>query len=120
MKLLVALFGVCVLLGSSFSIGQTEEVVRYEWDLTEIYPTIAEWEDALVAVNREIEGLEKYKGTLGNSSQAMLAGLKQYSKVNKESARVYVYTSLGRDADQREPEAQARFGMARQMFSNLN
>ena len=120
MKLLVALFGICVLVGSSFSIGQTEEVVRYEWDLTEIYPTIAEWEDALVAVNREIEGLKKYKGTLGNSSQAMLAGLKQYSKVNKESARVYVYTSLGRDADQREPKAQARFGMARQMFSNLN
>ena len=120
MKLLAALFGVCLLLEASTSIGQTEEVIRYEWDLTEIYPTIAEWEDALEAVNREIEDLEKYKGTLGNSAQTMLAGFKKYSKLNKESARVYVYTSLGRDADQREPKAQARFGLARQMFNNLN
>ncbi len=96
-----------------------EETVRYEWDLTDIYPTVAEWEAAMADIAERIADLPQLQGTLGNSADSLLAALREISNTNKETARAYVYTSLERDADQRQPETQARFGRARQLFSEL-
>ena len=96
-----------------------EETVRYEWDLTDIYPTVAEWEEAMAEISARIADLPELQGTLGNSAGSLLAALREISDTNKETARAYVYTSLERDADQRQPETQARFGRARQLFSEL-
>lgn len=96
-----------------------EESVRYEWDLTDIYPTVAEWEAAMADIAERIADLPQLQGTLGNSADSLLAALREISDTNKETARAYVYTSLERDADQRQPETQARFGRARQLFSEL-
>lgn len=110
--LIVAAFGLSAAIFAA-------ESQRYEWDLTEIYPNTTAWEQALAEVNERIEGLTAYRGTLGQSSAAMLEALQAYSDTNKEAARVYVYTSLQRDADQREPASQARFDLSRVMFTNL-
>ena len=119
MRLLVHLF-VFSLLSIIFSSSGAQESSRYEWDLADIYPDLESWETAMTEISSSIEQLVDLKGTLGGSPQSMLSALAEYSDVNKEAARAYVYTSLQRDADQREPEAQARFGLARQMFSNLS
>lgn len=106
-------------LGSTVILAQDGGSQGVEWDLTEIYPDVAAWEQAIEDVNERIAGLNRFRGTLGNSSAAMLEAFSEYSDTNKEAARVYVYTSLNRDADQREPEAQSRFGLSRQMFTSL-
>ncbi len=119
MRLVVnRLFLIVAAVGFSAAILAAESQ-RYEWDLTEIYPDLAAWEEALAEVNQRIEDLPDYRGTLGQSSAAMLEALRAYSDTNKEAARVYVYTSLQRDADQREPDAQARFNRSRVMYSNF-
>lgn len=110
---------VALILCASPGYSQQAASEAVEWDLTDIYPDVGAWEQALEAVNQRIAGLTDYQGTLGNSAAAMLEALSAYSDTNKEAARVYVYTSLNRDADQREPEAQARFGLSRQMFTSL-
>lgn len=112
-------FAAAFFLCASPGFSQQAPSQAVEWDLTEIYPDIAAWEVALADVNQRIAGLTAYQGTLGNSAAAMLEALSAYSDTNKEAARVYVYTSLGRDADQREPQAQSRFGLSRQMFTTL-
>ena len=104
----------------TFGISNAQSPPQYEWDLSDIYPDLGSWQSAMAEISSSIENLVEFKGTLGDSSQAMLSALSVYSNVNKEVARAYVYTSLERDADQREPEAQARFGLSRQMFSNLS
>ena len=40
----------------------------FEWDLTEIYQSVADWEHALERVNAQIEALNAFNGTLGDSS----------------------------------------------------
>ena len=100
-------------------LAQENQSQTFEWDLTEIYQSVADWEHALERVNAQIEALNAFSGTLGDSSSDLLAAMRAYSDANKEAARVYAYTSLDRDADQREPGAQARFGLSRQMFTNL-
>ena len=96
-----------------------QDTPQYEWDLSDIYADTSSWQAAIDQVSLRIEEFKNLKGSLGNNAQSFLAVMREYSDLNKEAARVYVYTSLQRDADQREPEAQARFGLARQMYTNL-
>lgn len=101
------------------ALGQDDDTIRYEWDLTDLYPTVADWEAAMTGIAARIAELPEFQGSLGNSPQAMLRALREISDTNKETARAYVYTSLERDADQRQAETQARFARARQLLSDL-
>ena len=113
--LLCSLFCILQLSGSL----SAQDTARYEWDLTDIYTDASDWQSALDQVSLRITEFQNLKGSLGVNAQSFLRVMSEYSDLNKEAARVYVYTSLQRDADQREPEAQARFGLARQMYTDL-
>jgi len=113
--LLCSLFCILQLSGSL----SAQDTARYEWDLTDIYADASDWQSALDQVSLRITEFQNLKGSLGVNAQSFLRVMSEYSDLNKEAARVYVYTSLQRDADQREPEAQARFGLARQMYTDL-
>ena len=113
--LLCSLFCILQLSGSL----RAQDTARYEWDLTDIYADASDWQSALDQVSLRITEFQNLKGSLGVNAQSFLRVMSEYSDLNKEAARVYVYTSLQRDADQREPEAQARFGLARQMYTDL-
>ena len=113
--LLCSLFYILQLSGSL----SAQDTARYEWDLTDIYADASDWQSALDQLSLRIAEFQNLKGSLGVNAQSFLRVMSEYSDLNKEAARVYVYTSLQRDADQREPEAQARFGLARQMYTDL-
>ena len=113
--LLCSLFCILQLSGSL----SAQDTARYEWDLTDIYADASDWQSALDQVSLRITEFQNLKGSLGVNAQSFLRVMSEYSDLNKEAARVYVYTSLQRDADQRQPEAQARFGLARQMYTDL-
>ena len=102
------------------SVGlNAQDSPRFEWDLTDIYSDESSWESAMDQISLRIDQFQGLKGTLGSSAQSLLRVMREYSELNKDAARAYVYTSLQRDADQREPDAQARFGLARQMYTDL-
>ncbi len=92
---------------------------RREWDLTEIYPTAETWEEAINSVSNRIDALSRYRGTLDNGAAELANALEARSDTTRQAYRVYAHASLTRDADQREPAAQARFARARQMLANL-
>ncbi len=112
------IFALLLFFPAAVALAQSD-TVRQEWDLTDIYPSVEEWEAALNAVNNRTDALSRYRGTLDNGPAELASALEAQSETTKEAYRVYVYTSLTRDADQREPEAQARFARARQMLSTL-
>lgn len=112
------LLGTCCLVPLS-TLAQDDDTIRYEWDLTDLYPTVADWEAAMTDIAARIAELPDFQGSLGDSPQAMLRALREISDTNKETARAYVYTSLERDADQRQADTQARFARARQLLSDL-
>lgn len=98
--------------------AQDPESAGYVWDLTDLYPSVQAWEDALESIQKRISRLPEFKGTLGDSPQAMARALREISDSYKEAGRAYIYTSLSRDEDQRDANAQARFGRARQLFAD--
>ena len=97
----------------------TAETERYEWDLTHLYANDAAWEAALADAQKRIAALPRHKGTLGRDAATMLAAYRDMSDTMKAAYRVYLYTSLKRDEDQRVPEAQARFGRSQALLASL-
>ena len=89
------------------------------WDLTGVYANDEAWESALETAQAEITALPRLAGSLGDSSASLSAALNQISSLEKEIARLYVFTSLIFDSDQRDADAQARIGRSRTLYSNF-
>jgi oligoendopeptidase F len=72
-----------------------------EWDLSDLYPTAAAWQDSYTRTSAAADKLGALKGTLGTNADAMLHGLATISDLNREAVRVFVYAQLGSDRDLR-------------------
>jgi oligoendopeptidase F len=90
------------------------------WDLTDLYPSAEAWDAALSNLEGRIAKLPGHRGTLGTSAASMLTALTDMSAVQKDAVRLYIYASLKRDENQREPSAQERFGRADAMYQAVN
>ena len=129
---IVLLFSFCVLAGcgtssqtasqgeDAASVLDTEEVPFRSWDLTDLYETPEAWQIAYDQALLDIEALRGYQGSLGNSAADLATALENISLVQKEVIRVYIYTSLKHDEDQRIAESQERLGLSQRMFSEYS
>ncbi|KQS03986.1 oligoendopeptidase F [Sphingomonas sp. Leaf357] len=82
------------------------------WDLRDLYADDAAWDAARKSALAAVPGLAKYKGTLGQSADALAAALVAQSDLGRTIGRIYTYISLKSDADVRisanqEKQAQA-------------
>jgi oligoendopeptidase F len=92
----------------------------YTWDLTDLYPTAEAWttqHDKSVAA---IEGLDKYRGTLGKSSTSLFTALDAISAAHKETDRLYVYATLKGDENVGIAVNQERVQLAQLLETSLN
>ena len=71
------------------------------WDLSELYPTPAAFDQALARTRAAAVKFESYRGTLGKSAGSMFTALDAMSAANREVARLNVYASLKSDEDVR-------------------
>ena len=112
-----------LLLGLTLAVASLSTPVKASesvvWDLTGVYANDEAWESALETAQAEITTLPRLAGSLGDSSASLSAALNQISSLEKEIARLYVYTSLIFDSDQRDADAQARIGRSRTLYSNF-
>ncbi len=92
---------------------------RYQWDLTELYPTVDAWEAERERLLAEVPKLEKFKGTLGASPQSLRDGLDAISAVGRSAARLGTYAGLAADADQRVSAAVERRALARKLDNDI-
>ena len=89
------------------------------WDLHDLYPTVAAWDAERVALEREIGGVAKYKGTLGRDATSMLSAFDAISLIDKRLARLAVYASLKSDEDVRVAGDQARNQAGSTLYSKF-
>ena len=59
------------------------------WDLTEIYPNDAAWDQARKSALAALPGIAKYKGRLGESAATLAEALVLQSDLGRTIARVY-------------------------------
>jgi oligoendopeptidase F len=71
------------------------------WDLSDLYPTPAAFDQALARTRAAADEFASYRGTLGKSADSMFAALDAMSAANREAQRLFVYASLRSDEDVR-------------------
>ena len=82
------------------------------WNLKDLYPSVEAWEAERKALAADIPKVKARKGTLGASSQSLLAAMEEMSQLRRRLARLAVYASLESDADTRVAPAAERNRLA--------
>ncbi len=75
---------------------------KYKWNLADIYQSNDAWKKAKDKFVVDFSAIEKFKGTLHQSAQQLLACLDHGAKLNKEYVRLAVYASMMSDQDTRD------------------
>jgi len=91
-----------------------------EWDLTDLYPTSAAWQESFDRTSAAAGKLVDLKGTLGASADAMFRGLAAISDLNREAARLYVYASLISDENLKDSAALERNQRAQSLLTRIS
>ena len=85
---------------------RSEQDIRFQWDLTKIFPDEAAWEDAMQQAEAAIDGLKDIPGTLGTSKEAFKAGLDAVFAAAQKAEIPYVYAFLKKTEDGSEAKNQ--------------
>lgn len=89
------------------------------WNLKDLYPSVEAWEAERKALAADIPKVKARKGTLGASSQSLLAAMEEMSQLRRRLARLAVYASLENDADTRVAPAAERNQLANLLYNAL-
>ena len=77
---------------------------QYKWKLSDLYQSIDDWKDRKTWLEKEIEKIGFFKGTLSSSGKKLFEALDFYSTLEKEFLRLYAYASMLSDQDTRASE----------------
>lgn len=89
------------------------------WDLGDLYPNVAAWDKERAALEKDVAGLARFKGTLGRDAKSMTAAFDAIGAVDKRLARLAIHASLKSDEDVRSAADQARNQAGATLYSKL-
>ena len=70
---------------------QVEE--KHKWNLADIYPSVEAWQADVDMMNAEVDKLANFKGTLGESSDALFTALNTGNDLVKTLWQAWIYAS---------------------------
>lgn len=85
---------------------------QFKWNLNELYPTEAAWEEAMEETGKLIEQVGSFQGKLGESPEMLLQALKTSDQLGERLERIVAYARLHRDTDTTDQKYQANEGRA--------
>lgn len=89
------------------------------WDLANVYPTDDAWTQAAGELEREISGVERYRGKLRDSAEALAEALRERDRLRAVAYRLYLYASMQVATDGADQAAQGRIQRAGTLLSQL-
>ena len=90
---------------------------EHKWDLSHLYLSDQAWEEAVGQMPKMIEGVQKYKGTLGDSAETILECFQARDDLNRNLSRIYAYARMHLDTDQTNGQYQTMQGKAQSVLS---
>jgi oligoendopeptidase F len=78
------------------------------WNLDDIFPSWDAWEAAYQALEKNIAAFAQRQGSLASGAQSLLDAMQASDELGQLAYKVYYYTSLHYDEDQRNNDANAR------------
>ena len=90
-----------------------------QWDLRDLYATPEKWTDSYQRTRTAVASLDRYKGMLGASPEAMLVALASISDTRREVSRLFAYAFLLSDEDLKNAPNLERRQEARSLLTQL-
>jgi len=119
-KLAILLTTITCLTWISTAQAQNDSFEPYTWDLTELYPSLEAWEAERNSLLEQIESINDFRGTLGNSAESLHTAMRAVSDIYREILRVYSYASMEQDQDLRVTDNQERNQLAEGLFARFS
>lgn len=87
-------------------LSRSEVSKELTWNLEDLFKTEQNWEDELVAVQKDVVSVTQYKGQLGNGANVLLDCLTAHEKLYTRIVRVATYSNLRSSEDGTNPSNQ--------------
>ncbi|NMB31349.1 MAG: oligoendopeptidase F, partial [Lactobacillus sp.] len=78
---------------------RSEVPENMKWDLTRIFKTDQDWENAYDKAKDEVAKLSELKGSLAKSGKGLYEGLTKILAVKRDVENIYVYATMSSDVD---------------------
>lgn len=88
------------------------------WDLTTIFSTDEDWEQAYKKAEQKIEDFSEYQGTLTIGAKAFQRTLEEMLETLRETSQIIVYAHLKNDQDTNNSTYQAMYNRAASLATN--
>ncbi|MBN1827375.1 MAG: oligoendopeptidase F [Candidatus Eisenbacteria bacterium] len=85
--------------------SRSEIPLKYQWSITDIFPSVEAFNDAFGELEARVPGMETYKGRLGESPETLAAGLGYAFDLIERLMELQVYSGQYRDMDTDNAEA---------------
>jgi oligoendopeptidase F len=92
---------------------------KYTWNAESVFKSPKQWEAALKAVLKDIPGITKFKGRLGQSPAALLKGLKAIEALLRRAQTIYMYAQFSYSVDTANQASAAMVGRAQSMYGQV-
>ena len=89
--------------------GRGDVPAEDRWNLAALFDSPEAWEEGLKEYNALYPDIEKYKGTLGNSPESLLACLSFMTDLEKREERLGYYAHLRTSEDEGDSSSRERF-----------
>ena len=89
------------------------------WDISDLYPDIASWDDARNSATTQISAISECEGMLGDSADVLADCLNQITNTYKALLRLYVYAFLNKDTNQSNIQYQERASAAQALLAEF-
>lgn len=99
--------------------ARSDVPVELTWDLTQIFATDADWEDAFATVERRYPELVAFKGKLRRSGKNLLAFLNLQNELYPVWYKLHVYASMKGDEDTTNSHYQGLTKRMRQLGAKI-
>ena len=116
------MISLATLLSENTAISQTRERSeipdQYTWNLTDLFASEADWQEAKILAIGKFDGILEFKGQIAKSPQALLKALEFNSRLQQELTKLFSYAGKKSDQDTRNSEYLAMRQEAAQFFTD--
>src|SRR3954463_12878748 len=93
---------------------------QFKWNLTDIFPDWGTWQAAFDDLDRNIAAYAALQGTLARGADQLLAAMRLSDDIGQLTYKVWYFTSLKYDEDQRDNSINARRQQVQILFAKAN
>jgi oligoendopeptidase F len=98
---------------------RAEVPVEQTWNITDIFPSVAAWEQELAALPALVAAVTRFKGRLGDGPSVLFECLEAAEELQKKAVKVASYALLNQSSDGTNPENQAMAGRAMSTMAQI-